>query len=281
MANQSTGQSPLFKCNLPAVSEWNSEYYFSNSAKEQAARVFPPHIHDQLEIYVLLDGDASFMVENEIYRLQAGDAVFSRPNEIHNCILNTPSKHKHLCIWFDPTCSFLFSDFLANKTPNHIAPDTPSKERLLVLYQQLLTASEQNDKQAQFYLQLEILDIFRKNLTKGGVAPARDLPTQLKDILRDLNANFAQIQSLQYFTDKYFISQSTLNRLFKRYLHTTPYLYLESKRLAHSRVLLKQGKSVLQACMDSGFPDYSNYIRLFKKRFSVTPKKYRDNLTRS
>ena len=48
------------------------------------------------------------------------------------------------------------------------------------------------------------------------------------------------------------------------------YLYkIESKRLSYSRLLLNSGKSVLVACMESGFPDYSNYIRLFKKRFDI------------
>jgi AraC-like DNA-binding protein len=54
-------------------------------------------------------------------------------------------------------------------------------------------------------------------------------------------------------------------------------MYLESKRLAHSQILLKEGKSVLDACMESGFSDYSNYIRLFKRRFMITPKQYKDS----
>ena len=66
-------------------------------------------------------------------------------------------------------------------------------------------------------------------------------------------------------------------RLFKEHLNTTPKTYLESKRLVHSQILLKEGKSVLDACMESGFPDYSNYIRLFKRRFGVTPKQYKDS----
>lgn len=264
---------------VPPIYNWDMKYYFSTSAQEYAARVFPPHVHDELEIYVLLDGDASFMVENNLYPLQAGDAVFSRPNEIHNCILNTFSTHKHLCFWLNTDDAFFFSDFLSEGTGNLIQPEKEVKVRLLTLYERLLESSKVNDKHAQFYISLEILDAFRKSLSNKH-PPTRELPQLLKDILKDVNARFTEIQSLQYFTDKYFISQSTLNRMFKRYLHTTPYLYLESKRLAHSRVLLKQGKSVLQACMESGFPDYSNYIRLFKKRFSVTPKKYRNNIAR-
>ena len=65
--------------------------------------------------------------------------------------------------------------------------------------------------------------------------------------------------------------------MFRKYLKTSPKSYLETKRLAYSRILLRQGKSVVDACAESGFSDYSNYIRLFKRRFGITPNKYRDN----
>ena len=80
-------------------------YYLQNNSRMDEARSFPPHVHDRYELYVLIEGDASFMVENRLYNLRPGDAVFSRPNEIHNCVLNSDSVHKHFCIslhvWHD------------------------------------------------------------------------------------------------------------------------------------------------------------------------------------
>ena len=58
-------------------------------------------------------------------------------------------------------------------------------------------------------------------------------------------------------------------------------MYIETKRLSYSRLLLNSGKSVLAACMESGFPDYSNYIRLFKGRFKITPNQYKNASKRS
>ena len=101
------------------------------------------------------------------------------------------------------------------------------------------------------------------------------LPNTLKKILNDINKNFAEIPSINYLTDKYFISHSQLCRLFKQYLHTTPKLYLETKRLANAKIMLKNGKTVIEACIESGFPDYSNFIRLFKTSFGMTPNQYK------
>lgn len=265
-----------YHLHIPSLSALDAEFYFERQCQDLPPRIFPMHVHDTLEIYILLEGDVSFAVESSVYRLCPGDAIISKPNEIHNCILNTRSTHKHLCLWFDPSSPFLFDAFLAHDfgKNNHIVPDEPTKQRLLTVYDEFQTATEREDKQHQFYLILEILHHLRR-FTPAMTEPSL-LPSTLSLVLQDIDENFNTIHSLNYLYQKYYVSQSTLNRMFRTYLHTTPKAYLEAKRLAHSRLLLKQGKSVLAACIESGFPDYSNYIRLFRKRFSITPRQYRD-----
>ena len=262
---------------MPDVTGFEASYYFRVEEREYVAYNFPPHMHDALEIYVLLEGDVSFMVEHNLYHLQAGDAIITKPNEIHNCILNTPGAHKHLCLWFSLGNRVLIEDFLQHSfgKDNLISPTPQEKAQLLSLYEKLRISSEKDGKRYEFSLFLQILEILGKNLCRA-MSP-QQMPPELQTILSDINDNFLHIKGLDYFTEKYFISQSTLNRLFRVHLHTTPGLYLEAKRLAHSRLLLKKGKSVLAACMESGFSEPSNYIRLFKKRFGITPGQYRES----
>ena len=264
----------IYQLKLPTVSAFEASYYFSQEDVERNARIFPAHVHDGLELYILLNGDVSFIVESSLYRLKPGDAIISKPNEIHNCVLNTRSTHKHLCFWFDPSCDFLFQDFLSHEfgANNLISPNETDKPRLIQLYSQLKEVSETHREREQFYLILEMLELFRRSIVKDN--DKTNMPPLLRDILDDIHKNFKHINTLNYFTEKYFISQSTLNRLFHEYLHTTPKLYVETKRLAYSRILLREGQTVFTAALQSGFPDYSNYIRLFKKRFGVTPHTY-------
>lgn len=265
----------LHKIQIPSIEDFGAEYYFQNSTDKQPPRVFPPHIHDTIEFYVLIDGNVSFMVENVIYKMSKGDIVMSKPNEIHNCIINADSIHKHLCLWFNPSCNFLFSDFLNHDFAkgNLISPSESDKEKLATLYLQLSKSTEEKDEKARFVTLLDILQIFEKNMASDYTLT--NVPHVLSEILNEINKNFTSITSLNYFTDKYFISQSTLNRLFKHHLHTSPKMYLETKKLAYSRMLLKEGMPVADACALAGFSDYSNFIRLFRLRFGITPNKYR------
>ncbi len=269
--------SEIYNFSVAGLNNYEINYYFNDKVNVYPKKIFPHHIHDTIEVYLLLEGDVSFAIESSVYKMTSGDAVIIKPNEIHNCILESDSVHKHMCMWFDASSEFLFSDFLNQGfgKNNLVSPPSESKKRVFELCSLLKTATENQDKHKILYLSLELLDIFRKFTVLD--AENKFIPKQLKDILLDIEDNFKSINSLSYLTSKYFISQSTLNRIFKTYLRTSPKCYLETKRLAYSRRLLKRGDSVLFACMESGFTDYSNYIRLFKKRFGITPKQYRDS----
>ena len=212
------------------------------------------------------------MVDNNLYKLNNGDIVISRPNQMHNCILNSNSVHSHLCFWFDPSCEFIFERLL-NSNATHVSPTEKEKQRLCVLYNEIISSSEKNDDARTFYLMLEMIDIVCKS--SGGDVTTASIPTILKNIVDDINDNLPKINSLNYFTEKYSISSSTLNRMFRDNFNTSPKMYLETRRLAFARILLRNGESVMEACMKAGFPDYSNFIRTFKKAYGSPPKQFR------
>ncbi|MBR5140258.1 MAG: AraC family transcriptional regulator [Clostridia bacterium] len=261
---------------VPDVCGYKVKYYYSNKISEENPRNWTPHIHDTLEIYILVEGDVSFSVEAAHHKLLPGEVIITKPNELHNCVLNTRSVHRHLCFWFDTKASFIFDEFLRHDfgKGNHLCPDEEAKQRLAGIYDKLIKANEEGDTHAEFYLTLEILGILRKFISTDDVGGAQ-LPGVMQEILLDINRNLKGIKNLDYFTAKYFLSQSTLYRMFKLYLNTTPKLYIETKKLAYSRKLLKDGLSVADASLEAGFADVSNFIRLFKRRFGVTPREYK------
>lgn len=262
---------------IPDISGFSATFYSYTSNESFEKKEWKPHINDALEIYVLIEGDASFAVEASRYELSAGDIIITKPNEIHNCILNSNSVHKHFCFWFDTSNSFIFEPFLKHELGcnNLIRPDEESKKRLNFIYGEIIKASDENDIHKQFYLSLEMLHILKKFTDDGG---SGKVPSPiLSEIIADMNLNFKKIRNLDYFTVKYYISPSTLNRLFKSFVKTTPKTYLETKKLSYSRMLLMMGKSVSEASSESGFDTPANYIRTFKRRFGITPKQYSRN----
>ncbi len=260
----------------PTIQNFDMKYYLENCDEIIENHLFPPHIHDELEVYVLIEGDVSFMVERKIYKLTAGDVVISKPNEVHNCILNSATVHKHYCFWFDVSCDFLFKPYTESEfgEGNLISLDKDGKAEILSLCSKIHNATLTKDIQGEFIYASQLIYLLSKKTHSNKPAI---VPNHFQKILDYVNANFININTIDDLTKRFFISRSTLCRLFSTYLRTSPKNYIETKRLAHSRKLLKEGKTVFNACIDSGFPDYSNYIRLFKKRFGITPKQYQSS----
>lgn len=258
---------------LDKIENFEVKYYVMENPKVVDKMIFPPHVDDALEFYILFEGDASFSIENRVYKLSPGDVVVSKPNQIHNCILNSNSTHRHACFWFNAKeGDFMYEKFL-NMETQVISPTYEDSSKLQEIIKKIKLLNKIDNDLTKFSLFVSMLDILSNSVVN---ATEQNIPPILRDILDDLNDNFININSLEYFTKKYSISSSTLNRLFNDHLNTSPKLFLETKRLAYSRILLKQGESVLSACMKAGFPDYSNFIRLFKKRFEITPNQYKN-----
>jgi len=66
-----------------------------------------------------------------------------------------------------------------------------------------------------------------------------------------------------------------LERYFKSSLGISPISMLRKKRLILSMEFLRSNASVTEAAIKSGFPNYSNYIQLFRKEFGITPFKFK------
>ena len=121
---------------------------------------------------------------------------------------------------------------------------------------------------------LQILQLLKQHTTTASLFND-DLPDPLPEIMNYIQENFADISHVKDVALRYSLSPSTLNRWFRQYLHTTPHEYLEMYKLKYAETLLSQGASVIDACMDAGFPDCSHFIALFRKKFGVSPGQVR------
>lgn len=72
-----------------------------------------------------------------------------------------------------------------------------------------------------------------------------------------------------------YTSREHLSRIFKEYTLESVHSYLTNLRMQHCRNALAMGSSVLDACNDSGFSNYSSFLKSFHSLYGVTPTEYR------
>ena len=237
------------------------------------------HIHSFCEVYFNISGDVAFAVENNLYLVESGDIIITKPNEFHRCIYKNDCTHEHYCFWINAEESFLpyLKSFYKRKNGerNHIKlpPDDVEifKNNLNVLIDNK-GYGKFTDSESLSAL-FSILNIVDKS--SSSFEEASSMPENFTKIVNYIDKNYAEDFSVIEISEKYFISRSSLNRYFKQYLGTTPHKYVETRRLAAAKDMLEKGNQVLETASKCGFPDYSHFISLFKKRFGITPHKYR------
>ena len=78
------------------------------------------------------------------------------------------------------------------------------------------------------------------------------------------------------------LSVSYMNALFKQHLHCTPLHYLHNQRLRRAqRLLLDPYARVNETAMACGYEDTNYFVRLFTRKFEVSPGAWRRNQTKT
>lgn len=263
--------------NFETAEKITFEYYVDAGNAFYDRKIFVPHLHDKTEIYVLLDGKSMFMIGDETVSLSPYDAVVIPPYTLHHCILPKPTKHNHACFWVKGSFE-AFDEILKNdKFPIRVPND--NSDELKGICEYFAYNYDEKDKLGVFKRLCDLL-YYLKNaakITKTAPKPENDeiLPPALAKILVDIKENSAEISGTKDIAERNFISVSTLTRLFEKHLSITPKEYLDYQKLSMAKIYLGNGYNVKEACEKAGFPNCSNFIRLFKDRFSTTPNKYR------
>lgn len=75
-----------------------------------------------------------------------------------------------------------------------------------------------------------------------------------------------------------YTSREYLSRSFKKYTMESIHGYLTNLRMQHCRRAIAVGTSILDACTESGFSNYSSFLKTFRRLYGMTPADYRNQL---
>ena len=117
--------------------------------------------------------------------------------------------------------------------------------------------------------------------TSQSVAPSASsalisgVTAYILERFRDPELNVASI------AQQFYVSREHLSRIFKSYTNESIRHYITDLRMQEFRYGLVTGKSVLDACLASGFSDYSSFVKSFRNLYGITPTEYREQLKKA
>lgn len=266
---------PISTENIRYGNTYKKEYINHLAADDNEA-----HIHGFYELYVNISGDVSFLVNNHIYPIQKGDIIFTRPEDVHLCLYHSSGIHEHFCLWLDvPKDSPLVSFCYQKGFHNYISVNDEEKKKLFEIINNI---SKREDAKTPSLLQtcslFQMMEYIESHMDDANNHATIQPPEEMQKILNYLNQNYQQIHYINEIYDKFYVSPATLTRWFRKYIHLSPKEFLESKKFAQAKTMLREGYTVTETSIQTGFASSSYFISVFKKRFGVTPYVFKQEM---
>ena len=245
------------------------------------------HNHDYHEVLFFVSGHLKYMIEGNIYNLKPGDILITHNKEMHKPILDATKPYERYVFWIHPkfmkelgdnstnlTASFEY----ASKNQSHLLRPSSSMHILISNVLTNLEYANSNDTFGSPLLQktyiTEIL-IYLNYLSHNNLykdESTQDYDHRINDVIKYINNNLNETITLDHIAEEFYLSKYHLCRLFKKQVGMSIYQYTIKKRLIIAKSLLINGSDVRTAFINSGFSDYSNFLKAFKNEYGVLPK---------
>ncbi len=260
---------------LPDIRSLQIEAAYNRQEEEEPSRRISAHIHPECEIYVNVSCNVSFLVENTLYAVPHGGIVLTRPYENHHCIYHDNETHEHYWILFssngneDLLPMFFQREIGTNNL--YILPE-PLHTQFIGLCETL--CREQETPLNRYLTFFRILELLLQAETEKPQSSEFALPEKVQQTVTYMKDHLNQPITMTEAAEQSHISVNTMERYFHECLNCGPMEYLKQLRMTHAASCLRMGKSVSEACFESGC-EYSHFIRSFKKTFGMTPLQYK------
>lgn len=252
---------------------------------DRARRSFAFHYHDFYKVLVLLQGRVNYCVEGRSFSLEPNDVVLISEGELHHPEVLDDSPYERIILYLSPEFLRRYqeeADLLRcfrearEHGSNVLRLPEGERSRLLQAVQELVRVSEgfggalyRRAKLLEFLILLNraVTDRDTRYIPQQPQSDGRIMP-----VLQYINQNLSQPMTVESLSQQFYISRYHLMHLFRSETGYTLLGYITEKRLHLSRQLLRQGRSVTQACYEAGFTNYSSFLRAFKKRYGALPR---------
>lgn len=240
------------------------------------------HYHTFHKIIEFLGGESGYGVEGKQYLLQPGDLVLVPQGCIHRPEAEPNAPYERRILYLSPE----FLRRAGGSCDLAACFDRAREEFRFVVHPAdgtggaQLAALEHAEREDAFGRELLAQSLLFQFLIGLNRAMADDLlqyakpaayDRKIESILRYLSEHLTEPVSIDDLAARFFVSKYHMMRQFRAQTGYTIHGYLTGKRLMRARAMIADGTPVLQASEESGFGDYSAFLRAYRKQFGAAP----------
>ena len=229
---------------------------------------FSPHRHDTYTIAVTTAGVQSFNYRGDRWQSRPGQVMILHPDELHDGYCCDQSGFSYRAAYLPPAeVQTVIGGAALPYLGEVVLTDADLVGSALGM---IAVCSAGNDL---FGYQDALHQLVSAMQRCEGSAPARrsvnrEAVMRVREFLDSVpepGTNLDQLETLAGY-DRW-----QLSRDFRALLGTSPYRYLQCRRLERAGQLLRSGLGLAAAAHEAGFADQSHFGRVFRRTFGTTP----------
>ena len=241
--------------------------------------------HPQYEIFLLLEGDVTMLINSQRYMIKNGALVLLTSRDLHISMNNAPRTYKRITVMFDPHAIRQFNtehtnlldcfSIAASRQRNILYLSAEQIQTVQALADQILTngCSDRFGDDITVLTSLLSLLIFINRLYRSHLPKIAPLPLTpiIREIVDYVDNHIDEELNVQSLCHHFSYSVAYISAQFSKQMGLPLKQFIITKKIALAKQLLAESLSVTQVYERCGFGDYSNFIRTFKKTVGVSP----------
>ena len=237
--------------------------------------VFPGESHDYYELTYIDHGKLDMTLDGKEYHLNKYDLIIYYPGQFHTQSTDNESTCSYLTIMFDMETKMDVS------LMNRVFKTRKDIYNVLSAFMKAIQSKEYlSEEMALAYLKEVLILLYQfdtKTDEESNINPMQEHyeNTLLNEILVFIHNNIFTAFTVEDLCQKFSISRSSLQSLFRTNIHITPKHYISNLKLNQAKLLIQEHKYTISEISDMlGFTSIHYFSRKFKLQYGLSPTDY-------
>lgn len=242
----------------------------------------PRHWHEEYQFCLIEAGDGQVTYRGANHRTPTGGLCVIHPGEIHSNRSFVETGCSFRSLYIEPhSIQSVAAEAYGKDLGAPFFPTTVIHDQVVVgLFLQLLSALETSASTLEREIKLQDFSFTVVTRFAESRTPHQSFRQKHHNIQRTceyLRAHCHENVSLGTLAAIAGVSVFHFSRLFAAQVGLPPHGFQNHLRLVQAKKLLRDGESISNVALNTGFADQSHFSRHFKRLFGVTPGQYRQS----
>lgn len=256
-----------------------------------------PHFHEAFELAYFEKGEATYSIDSKEYLIKADTFIFLRKNVIHGAKIRNNKECKGCVLKFDLSIfegtnrNIAFNKYLLPiinglaKIPTTVSSKDNVFSKIKSSFFRIIEIFKNKPLGYELVIISELYLIFFELISNNMIVfpeiSKKELiiSEQIEKIILFIDNNYKNNIKIKDISKLLYFNESYSGKFFKKHIGLNFLTYLSLRRLEKSKFLLINSKSsITDICFEVGFQDLSYFIKLFKKKYGLSPSHYRENI---